>query len=88
MHATFLMLGPTQIAGRVTFGTVFVMGIPYKDNPKIAHITLITAAHVLEGIAGDSASVQLRRKNDKGAHDAFWYQIPIRKNGQPLYTRH
>jgi hypothetical protein len=72
----------------MTFGTIFVMGIPRKDNPKIAQVVLVTAAHVLEGIAGDSASLQLRRRNDAGTYTAFWYQLPIRKNGQPVYTRH
>jgi hypothetical protein len=64
------------------------MGVPYKDNPKIAHIVLVTAAHVLAEITGDSASLQLRRRGQDGTYTAFWYQFPIRKAGQPLYVKH
>jgi hypothetical protein len=64
------------------------MGIPYKNNPKIAHIVMVTAAHVLEEIAGDNASLLLRRKNDDGTYSAFLYPLRIRQNGQPLYVRH
>jgi hypothetical protein len=37
MHATFLISGPGIVQGQTTFGTIFVMGVPHKDNPKIAH---------------------------------------------------
>ena len=33
------------------------MGLPYKDDPKIAHIVVVTAAHVFEGISGDNATL-------------------------------
>lgn len=88
MHATFLISGPTKVQGQMTFGTVFVIGIPTAANPKIARIALVSAAHVFEGIAGDVAGIQLRRKNDNGTYTAFWFQLPIRKNGEPLYVRH
>jgi hypothetical protein len=88
MHATFLISGPTKVQGQFSFGTVFMMGVPYKENPKIAHIVLVTAAHVLEGIAGDNAALQLRRRNADGTYAAFSHQLPIRKSEQPLYVRH
>jgi hypothetical protein len=88
MHATFLIIGPTMVPKQISFGTVFVMGLPYKDNPKIAHIVVVTAAHVFEGISGDNATLQLRRKNADGTYTTFGYQFPIRKDGKPLYVRH
>jgi hypothetical protein len=88
MHSTFLIVGPTNVPNRISFGTVFLMGIPYKDDPKIAHIVVVTAAHVFEGISGDTATLQLRRRNAEGTYATFPYQFPIRKNGQPLYVRH
>lgn len=88
MHSTFLILGPTRVPNQISFGTVFLMGIPYKDDPKIAHIVVVTAAHVYEGISGDTATLQLRRTNADGTYTTFPYQFPIRKNGQPLYVRH
>jgi hypothetical protein len=64
------------------------MGIPREDSPKIANIVLVTAAHVFEGISGDTAQIQLRRRNDDGTYSAFGYQLQIRRNGEPLYVRH
>jgi hypothetical protein len=64
------------------------MGIPFKDEPKTARIAIVTAAHVFEGIVGDNAMIQLRRKKADGNYETFWYQLPIRKNGIPLYVRH
>ena len=37
MHSTFLISGPARVQGQISFGTVFIMGIPYQENPKIAH---------------------------------------------------
>ena len=88
MHDTFLIVGPTKVPNQISFGTVFVMGIPYKDNPTLAHIVVVTAAHVFEGSNGDNATLQLRRKNADGTYAAFGYQLPIRKDGSPLYVRH
>jgi hypothetical protein len=31
-------------------------GIPSKENPKVARIILITAAHVFDGVSGDNAT--------------------------------
>jgi hypothetical protein len=88
MHATFLISGPAATKDRVSFGTVFVMGIPTKNNPKIAHFALVTAAHVLDGITGDNAFLQLRRKSDDGTYATFRYQLPIRNAGRPIYVKH
>jgi|SRR5579871_586924 len=88
MHATFLIVGPTKKQNEISFGTVFAMGIPFKDDPKAAHIVFVTAAHVFEGIAGDKATLQLRRKKPDGTYEAFGFEFPIRKDGNPLYVRH
>ncbi len=88
MHSTFLIVGPTKVPNQFTFGTVFLMGIPYKNDPKVAHIVIVTAAHVFEGINGDTATLQLRRRNADGTYATFPYQFQIRRNGQPLYVRH
>lgn len=88
MHATFLVVGPTKVPNQISFGTVFVMGVPYKNNPTLAHIVVVTAAHVFEGINGDNATLQLRRKNPDGTYTAFGFEFPIRKDGAPLYVKH
>jgi hypothetical protein len=89
MHSTFLISGPAKEApNHISFGTVFIMGVPYKDDPKVAHIVVVTAAHVFEGIDGDFATLLLRRRTSEGTYTTFPYQFPIRRNGQPLYVRH
>lgn len=88
MHATFLIVGPTKKQNEISFGTLFAMGIPFKNDPKAAHIVFVTAAHVFEGISGDKATLQLRRKKPDGTYEAFGFEFPIRKDGNPLYVRH
>ena len=89
MHATFLIVGPSsKVPGASASGTVFIIGVPHKDEPKIADIVLVTAAHVLDDIAGDKATLLLRRKNDDGTYMAIPFELPIRINGRPLYVKH
>ena len=55
MKATFKISGPDATrVGSTSFGTVFFMAIPLKDDPTKGDGVLVTAAHVLDGIAGDS----------------------------------
>jgi len=89
MHATFLILGPSsKVPGGSASGTVFVIGVPHKEEPKVANIVLVTAAHVLDDIAGDNATLLLRRRNENGTYTAIPFQLPIRANGKPLYVKH
>jgi hypothetical protein len=88
MHATFLIVGPTKKQNEISFGTLFAVGIPFKSDPKAAHIVFVTAAHVFESISGDKATLQLRRKSRDGTYEAFGFEFPIRKDGRPLYVRH
>jgi hypothetical protein len=88
MHATFLISGPQRGQPGVSFGTVFIMGVPHKDDPKIANIVLVTAGHVLDNIGTDQASLNLRRRGGEGTYVGFAYSIPIRENGRPLYVKH
>ncbi len=89
MHSTFLISGPkVGEPGKISFGTVFILGTPLKSHPKESAYTLVTAAHVLDSIAGDKATVQLRTHTREGTYRTFPYILPIRKDGQPLYVKH
>src|SRR5215467_951438 len=69
MQATFRISGPAaKEPGRVSFGTVFLMGIPVKNDPQSSYTILITAEHVLDDIAGDTATLTLRQKNSTGTY--------------------
>jgi hypothetical protein len=90
MESTFMIEGHTT-AGAPTIGTVFVIGrsIP-GTNPPLAKYVMVTAAHVLEEMGGDTAILHLRRKVDEKT--SAWVEAPtpvsIRANNRALWTRH
>jgi hypothetical protein len=89
MHSTFKIYGPdARKPGNTSFGTVFFMGIPIKGDDKNASGVLVTAAHVLDGIAGDTATLLLRRRDKDGNYNPFDYNFKIRENGTALYVKH
>src|SRR5258708_31071588 len=91
MESTFKIEGRNAL-GQPTLGTVFIMGRPYinppVDQPNQGGFVLITAAHVLEEMQGDTAMLHLRRKLDANT----WVRVPltvqIRANGQPSWKKH
>ena len=89
IHATFLIVGPSnKVPNMAATATVFIIGVPHKNEPKIASILLVTAAHVLEDIAGDKATLLLRRKNDNGTYRPLPFELAIRDHGRPWYVKH
>ncbi len=85
MNNTFEIMGNGPKIGQRVSGTGFIMGIPRKDNPNLGDTVLITAAHVLNGMSGDSATILLRQMDDRGSYSRYPYPLPIRKNGVNLY---
>jgi hypothetical protein len=86
MQTTFMIQGQNA-QGQSLIGTVFVMGRPFPGQPTRGAYVLITAAHVLSDMQGDSAVIFLRMKLDD-----TWSRVPfpirIRSNGQPRWTKH
>lgn len=88
-HATFRIQGPSKDnPNGTTFGTVFIMAVPPKDGGPIGQAVLITAAHVLDEIEGDTASLLVRKPEADGSYTAYLFNIPIRDGGRPLYVKH
>lgn len=94
---TVLMESTFRIEGRnaqnqPTMGTAFVMGRPYPSGVTNmsgkGRYVLITAAHVLQDMQGDTAVLHLRQK----MNGTDWVRLPItvsiRTKGQPLWTKH
>jgi hypothetical protein len=75
-------------SNKISFGTVFIMGIPISANSTSANIVLVTAAHVLDDIGGDVATLMVRRKNKDGTYTAYPFNIAIRSGERPLYVTH
>jgi hypothetical protein len=89
MHATFEIIGPqTNAPGKISFGTVFFLGLPLKNDPLHSYNIMVTAGHVLDGISGDTATLMVRKRNGDGTYAAFPFQLKIRDNGTPLYLKH
>ena len=89
MHSTFLIVGPTKANDKQqTFGSIFAMALPKEGSTNEGTLILVTAAHVLNEIGGDDATVVVRRKNVDGIYQAFDAKIRIRKNGVPLFVTH
>jgi hypothetical protein len=87
MDCTFELEGRTA-HGEATIGTGFVIGRPILSTPGKARYVLITAAHVLDEMAGDGAILHLRRKLGENTWIHAPVPMPIRANGQPLWIRH
>jgi hypothetical protein len=88
METTFKIFGPSRTtANKDSIGTMFLVGRPTKTQPKMMRIVMVTAAHVLEDIKGDDATIYLRIKQSDNSYIKSPFNIKIRKNAQPLYVR-
>jgi Trypsin-like peptidase domain len=97
MESTFKIMGAKRVTPEtkvepgkveVAFGTMFVVGKPSRIRTGVAYNVLVTAAHVLESIEGDTAIIVLRKKNADGTFQRFLKEIKIRERNRPLYTSH
>lgn len=80
MKSTYRIVGEN---GKV--GTVFILGKPSSAGRN--QYVLVTAAHVLEDMTGDSAIIFLRQKEgDKYTKMPYLYQI--RQDGRRLWVKH
>src|SRR2546422_1225001 len=84
---TLLMRSTFKLIGNGSMGTAFVIGRPSTKAPARAYPVLITAAHVLEQMNGDEASLLLR-KQDKDVYRKDPIKIQIREKGRPRWVKH
>jgi S1-C subfamily serine protease len=85
---TYIMRSTYKLIGENNFlGTGFIVGRESLYTRNYYYSVLVTAKHVLDGMSGDSMTINFRQK--KGAD---YVKIPlktqIRKNGNNLYTSH
>lgn len=85
---TVLMESTFKIMGTNSSGTGFVIGRPYPKEPTKSRFTLVTAAHVLEGIKEDTATLMMRQKSPDGSWLKVLVPQKIRDGGKPLWVRH
>lgn len=90
MQSTF-KIQSIGLPGQVpSLGVAFVMGRPdpAPNQPNRARFVLVTASHVLEGIPGDMAILNLRRKNSQDDWERLPFPIQIRNGSHPLWIKH
>jgi len=92
MQSTFKIQSIGLPGQPTSLGVAFVMGRPLlhppQNRPNEARFVLITAAHVLDGIPGETAILNLRRKNDQGDWERLPFPLRIRNGAQPLWLKH
>lgn len=86
MRSTFKIQGK-GLNNKIFTGTVFIVGEQSTKNPMNAYFVLLTAAHVLEDIKDNNATLSLR-KLIGGTFVKYSYPINIRDKGKPLWVRH
>lgn len=85
--SSILMRSTFRIQDDKSFGTVFILGEPIPGEPGKGSYVLLTAAHVLDEMKGDGATLFLRKRSGT-TFVKMTYPIQIRKNGSPLWVRH
>lgn len=85
---TVLMQSTFKIEGPNSLGTAFILGRPLAKDPKSGAHVLITAAHVLETMQGDTATLWLRRPEEGGSWRRLAWPLRIRSAELQLWTKH
>ena len=62
MMATLRIAGPSMDGQGQSLGTVFIVGNPHPTEQDKYRYTLVTAAHVLQKIKGDVATLYFRQQ--------------------------
>lgn len=78
MDATFKLYNPASTS------ICFLMRVGESDAARY----LVTAAHTLERMEGDTATLVLRRRKDDGTYERVDYTTAIRQAGTALWFRH
>jgi len=89
MDATFRVFGPgdPKDPTLVRTGTGFLMGKPVAGQANRVSFVLVTAAHVLKDILGDSATLVIREHTTDNGYRRREIPFPIRKNGTALWQQ-
>ena len=84
---TAMMRNTYKIEGGGKFGTCFLVEKPLKNDPSRARYIIVTAAHVLEDIKSEEATIYLRKKQSDNSFIKSPYQIKIRQGSNILWTK-
>ncbi len=90
MQSTFQLQGPSKmVAGQFTGGSGLVVGQPCGNAaPDRGAYTLVTAAHVLEEIAGEDLLIWVRLKQPDGTWRRVKHVVKIREVSRDRWAKH
>jgi S1-C subfamily serine protease len=82
MESTFRIVGNNQ-----AMGTGFIIGRPIPNSPRFAYV-FVTAAHVLNDMNSDSATLIVRLQDAQKHWQPTPVSLQLRSSGRPLWLRH
>ena len=82
-----MMRNTYKIEGDSATGSCFLIGKPFKKDPTKAYHVLVTAAHVLENMKGEEATIYLRKKQDDNSFVKIPWKIKIRQESNALWIK-
>ncbi len=85
---TELMRATCKLANEKSTATAFLLSQPGAGDSRKGSFLLITAAHVFEQMAGNEATLILRRQESEGVYRKVPMKLTVRQGGKPLWTRH
>lgn len=85
---TQLMLATFKLANPDSTGTAFILTRPAAGDAKKTQFILVTAAHVLDRMRGDEATLHFRKREADGRYVKLPLPLKIRQIGKPLWTKH
>lgn len=84
---TAMMRNTYKIKGEDSLGSCFVIGKPFKKDPTHAYFVLVTAAHVLEQMKGEDATIYVRKKQNDDSFTKIPWGVKIRQGSNPLWVK-
>lgn len=84
---SIMMRNTYKIEGDGTIGSCFLIGKPFKKDPAQAYYVLVTAAHVLENMKGEEATIYLRKKQTDNSFVKIPWKIKIRQGSNALWVK-
>jgi hypothetical protein len=86
MQNTFRISGPSaKTPGELSYGSGFIIGTPTISDSTRLWSVLVTAAHVLDDIKGETATISLRTRDKDGMYTELPYTYRIRNGYRHLY---
>ncbi len=85
---TVMMRNTYKIEGKEgSSGSCFLIGKPLKTEANQLKLVLVTAAHVLEDMKGEEATIYLRKQQKDNSFVKIPYIIKIRQGNNPLWIK-